>query len=72
MVRVTPGRLPPTISTTPNSPSVWAKLSTAPARMPSFASGSVMRTKVRQGDAPSIADASSRDGSMRANAALIG
>ena len=34
MVRVTPGMLPPTIRTTPNSPSVWAKLRTTPVRIP--------------------------------------
>ena len=57
-VRVTPGRLPPTISTTPNSPTVCAKLRTTPAITPSIDSGSVTRRNVRSRDAPSVAEAS--------------
>ena len=41
-----PGRLPPTISTTPNSPSVCAKLSTMPVTRPRTDSGSTTRRNV--------------------------
>ena len=42
-VRVSPGRLPPTIRTTPNSPSVCANVRMAAVRMPGQASGTSMR-----------------------------
>ena len=37
---MTPGIFPPTISTTPNSPIVWAKLSAEPVMRPGIESGS--------------------------------
>ena len=45
-VRVTPAMLPPTISTTPNSPMVWAKLRMAPVAMPGSDSGTITRRNV--------------------------
>src|ERR1051326_3270062 len=51
-VRVTPGIFPPTISTTPNSPRVCAKLSTAAAITPGIESGRIISRKVRQPPAP--------------------
>src|SRR5215467_1674683 len=56
-VRVTPGILPPTMRTTPNSPMVWAKDRTMPEIRPAEDSGAITRTNVRSGDAPSVADA---------------
>src|SRR5664279_78886 len=50
--------LPPIISTTPNSPSVCAKLNTNPVSTPGKPSGNTILQKVRQRDAPSVADAS--------------
>src|SRR5229473_6810905 len=44
-VRVTPGMLPPTMSTTPNSPTVWAKLKAVPVINPGTESGSTTRGK---------------------------
>src|SRR5215475_10833723 len=67
-----PGRLPPTIRTTPNSPSVCAKLRTTPVTTPSSESGSSTRKNVRQRDAPNVADASSRLTSTCENADAIG
>ena len=40
MTRVRPGMLPPIMRITPNSPTVWAKPSTAPVRRPGLARGS--------------------------------
>src|SRR5208337_3407846 len=60
MVRVTPGMLPPTMSTTPNSPSVCAKLSANPVTSPAFERGSTIRRKVCSGEWPSDAEARSR------------
>ena len=57
-----PGMLPPTIRTTPNSPIVWANVRTSAERRPSIDSGSVTRTNVRSGEAPSTAEASRKDG----------
>src|SRR5229473_3176222 len=51
-VRVDPGRLPPTMRATPNSPTVCAKLRTMPATIPGRASGTTIRAKVRARDAP--------------------
>src|ERR1019366_5742117 len=51
-VRVTPAMLPPTISTAPNSPSVWAKLRMAPVAMPGNESGTITRRKVAARDTP--------------------
>src|SRR6266576_392788 len=59
-VRVTPGMLPPTISTTPNSPMVWAKLSAVPVTRPDIESGRMMWKNVRRRDAPRVADAASK------------
>src|SRR6266849_830759 len=44
--RVTPGRVLPTISTTPNSPSVWAKLRRMPVTRPRTDSGITTRRNV--------------------------
>src|SRR5437764_413440 len=71
-VRVEPGRLPPTISTTPNSPTVWAKVNTAPATMPGRANGMTMRPNVRSRDAPRHQAVSIRLRSTAANAAANG
>src|SRR5215469_4238099 len=56
-VRVTPGMLPPTIRTTPNSPIVWAKDSTVPVISPADESGAITRMNVRSGEAPSVPEA---------------
>ena len=56
-VRVTPGMFPPTISTTPNSPMVWAKLSATPVTSPEIESGRITRKKVFVREAPSVAEA---------------
>ena len=58
MVRVWPGMLPPTISTTPNSPSVCTKVSTIADSTPGQASGSSTRQKVDQKPSPLTAAAS--------------
>lgn len=71
-VRVLPGRLPPSMRTTPNSPTVWAKVRTAEVRMPFFASGRAMRTKAIAGEAPRVAAASSRRWSTPRSAATSG
>src|SRR6267143_499234 len=72
MVRVTPGILPPTMSTTPNSPSVCAKLSANPVTSPAFERGSTMRRKVCTGEWPSDAEARSRLESTAPNDAANG
>ena len=51
-MRVTPGMSPPIMSTTPNSPTVWAKVRTAAVRKDMRESGRVMRRKTVQGEAP--------------------
>ena len=51
-------RFPPTISTTPNSPSVCAKLSTMAVTTPGNDSGRITRQNVRMAPAPSTAEAS--------------
>src|ERR1700688_4999638 len=56
-VRVTPGMLPPTISTTPNSPIVCANVSATPVTSPENDKGTITRQKVRNFDTPSTADA---------------
>ena len=48
---------PPTISTTPNSPMVWAKLSATPVTSPEIESGRITRKKVFVREAPSVAEA---------------
>src|SRR6266404_364270 len=72
IVRVSPGMLPPTIKTTPNSPTVCAKLKTTPARMPLQESGTMTRKKVAQRDTPRHQDASTKRRSTPANAAMKG
>src|SRR5208283_3841628 len=57
-VRVIPGRLPPTISTTPNSPRVCAKLRTSPLSNPGQERGTMILRKVRKRLAPRTAEAS--------------
>src|SRR6266496_1538329 len=52
-VRVTPSMLPPTISTTPNSPRVCAKLIMTPVTTPATDSGRVIRRKVINLEMPS-------------------
>src|ERR1700738_3876519 len=63
-VRVIPGKFPPTISTTPNSPRVCAKLSTHAVTRPGHERGRITLKKVRDRLAPKIAEASS---SFRSN-----
>jgi hypothetical protein len=50
--------LPPTISTTPNSPSVWANARMPAVRMPGHASGASTWTNRRHGVIPQQAAAS--------------
>src|SRR5713101_1640460 len=72
MVRVTPGMLPPTISTTPNSPSVCAKLRANPVTSPAFESGSTIWRNVCAGEWPSDAEARSSLASTAPNDAANG
>src|SRR6266446_6869080 len=58
-VRVTPAKFPPTINTTPNSPRVCAKLSTAAVTTPGSDNGRITRQNVRELPAPRTAEASS-------------
>src|SRR5260370_42558594 len=71
-VRVTPGILPPIISTTPNSPRVWANARTTPVTKPDRESGTTTRKKVRSGEAPSVAEAASNLRSTDENDAAKG
>ena len=71
-VRVTPGRFPPTINTTPNSPIVWAKLSTMPVTMPGRARGTTTRQKVARRDTPRHHEASTSRRSTAAKAEVNG
>src|SRR5256886_17540883 len=71
-VRVTPARFPPTIRTTPNSPSVWAKLNTAAVTTPGNDNGRITRQNVRKAPAPNTAEASSSLGSTPSNEAISG
>src|SRR3990172_9129541 len=57
-VRVIPGIFPPTINTTPNSPTVWAKLRTMPVVSPLTESGIVTRKNVSHLEMPRVQDAS--------------
>src|SRR5208282_5218249 len=72
MTLVRPGMLPPIISMTPNSPTVWAKPSTAPLRRPGLASGSATVQKARRGEARSVAAASIGRSPIAAKALRIG
>ena len=70
--RVTPGMLPPIISTTPNSPTVWAKLSTVPASSAGLMLGSSTRHKVTRRGLPSVSAASVSDAGRPWKPAWIG
>ena len=72
IVFVSPGMLPPTISTTPNSPSVCAKVSTIAERTPGQASGSSMRRKMRQRDRPQHPAAARTSPGIASKARCIG
>ena len=67
-VWVRPGRLPATIKVAPNSPSERANTSSAPARMPGVAIGSVIRKKTAHSPSPSTLAAFSSCGSTASNA----
>src|SRR5262249_29387204 len=69
ITRVRPGMLPPIIRMTPNSPTVWAKPSTAPVKRPGLASGNATVQKARRGEARKVA-ATSRGRSPTAAKAL--
>ena len=64
--------LPPIISTMPNSPTVWAKPSTAAVRKPCRASGTATVQNARAGEARSVAATSSGRDPMAAKALRIG
>jgi hypothetical protein len=72
MTRVRPGMLPPIIRITPNSPTVWAKPSTAPVRRPGLASGSATVQKARVGEARRVEATSSGRSPTAAKAFRIG
>ena len=72
MTLVSPGMLPPIISTTPNSPTVWAKPSTAPVRNPGRASGTATDQNASHGEARKVAAASSGASPKASNALRIG
>src|ERR1700685_2831466 len=71
-VRVTPARLPPTISTTPNSPNVCAKLSTSAVTTPGTDIGKITRQNVRSASARNTAEAPSSFRSTLSTAATSG
>src|SRR5215475_1682547 len=52
--------LPPTMSTTPNSPMVCAKLRAIPVIKPEVERGTKTRQKVRNFDAPNTSDADNK------------
>ena len=58
--------LPPTISTTPNSPTVWAKPNSVAVSSAGFDSGSTTLMKRSNGEARSVAAASSTASSIAA------
>ena len=64
--------LPPTISTTPNSPTVCANVSVSADRNPRRASGTATLKNASSGGARSVAAASSTRGGMAANASRSG
>ena len=72
MVRVSPGMLPPTISTTPNSPRVWTNVSTQADTTPGQASGSSTRQKVCHALRPLTWQASISGRGMDSNARCMG
>src|SRR5258708_5079408 len=67
-----PGMLPPTISTTPNSPMVWAKLRATPVTTPETDKGKTTRKKVRSREAPNVCEAATNRESTAANEAAKG
>ena len=67
-VCVRPGMLPATRIVAPNSPSAREKASTAPARTPRQASGSVTRKKADTGPQPSVRARPTSRGSTSSNA----
>src|SRR5262249_38022824 len=71
-VRVTPGILPPTIKTTPNSPMVWAKHRAVAVTKPETDSGTTTRQNVLSLETPSTADAASTRESTLETAAANG
>src|SRR5262245_125790 len=71
-VLVTPGILPPTMSTTPNSPTACAKVKTSPVRMPGQDSGKATRRNVPDRETPRHHDASTRRRSTAAKAEVNG
>src|ERR1700678_2150757 len=71
-VRVAPGIFPPSISTTPNSPTVWVNASTALVSTERRAIGSTTETNTFHGLAPSPAAASTSPLSTAENPATRG
>jgi hypothetical protein len=71
-VRVSPGILPPTIRTTPNSPRVCANVITAAERTPGQASGSSMRIRACQKPSPQQRVASWMSGEIDSKARCMG
>jgi len=72
MTRVWSGMLPPIISTTPNSPTVWAKPRIAAVTKPGLASGRATVKKVSSGEARRVAATSSGRSPMAMKAFWIG
>ena len=64
--------LPPIISTTPNSPTVWAKPSTAPLTKPGRASGTATLQNASHGVARNVAATSSGRSPKASKALRIG
>jgi hypothetical protein len=64
--------LPPTIKTTPNSPSVCANAKTRPVTIPGQASGRSIIQNTRQGGSPEQAAASRTSGGIDSNPRCIG
>ena len=71
-VLVSPGMAPPTIRITPNSPRVWANVSTAALVMPRQANGSSIRRKICHLDKPLTSAASRISGLIASKARCIG
>src|SRR5678816_2151692 len=71
-VRVTPGIFPPTISTTPNSPMVWAKLRATPVTNPDRDKGKMTRKHVRIREAPRVCEAATSRETTAENEAAKG
>ena len=70
--RVSPGMLPPIISTTPNSPTVCANVRTQAVTNPRKESGTATVKKASRGRARRLAAASSGPGPTAANAPWSG